>query len=381
MSTESIECLVIGGGVVGLAIARELANQGREVVILEANTLIGEETSSRNNEVIHAGFLYPPGSIKERMCVTGRQKLYEYCREKNVGHRKTGKLLPATNDDEADYLRKVMLRAHELGMTEVQWLSGVEASAMEPALQCQSALYSPESGIVDSHGLMLALRGDAESAGAMLAVRSRALSLTQRPDHRWHVEVDADGEPSSLVCDYVVNAAGLGALALSQTIDVYPAHKLPQIYYAHGCFFSYQGRTPFGRLIMPVGKTLWGGGAFTLDMANQGRFGPDLRWVDHKTYEVDPAAAGPMAETIRRYWPDLDASRLQPSYAGIRPRATGPGDPIGDWVVHGPADHGLPNLVALYAVETPGLTSCLATADYVTSLLRAQSVDLATSAH
>ena len=362
---DHVTCIVVGAGVVGLAIARELAQSGREVVIVEVNHRIGEETSSRSNEVIHAGFLYPPGSLKERMCLRGRDLLYAYCRAHDVGHRMVGKLVPALDEAELATLERVYARALELGVPGVEMLDGDQARALEPNLQCRGAIHSPISGIVDSHGLMISLLADAEAHGAMLALGTRVDAVHIEDSGRFRIEFEADGVPGVMTSDILVNASGLGAQRLASRIDGYPAGLVPQVYFAKGSFFSYQGKSPFSRLIMPVGDTLWRGGAYTLDLAGQGRFGPDLEWAETRDYSLRPESVANFVANISRYWPGVTADRLQASYAGIRPRLTGPGEPVGDWGLQGPREHGIANLVNLFAVETPGLTSCLATAEHV----------------
>lgn len=366
---DKVECVVIGAGVVGLAIARELAMAGKEVVIIEGNSRIGEETSSRNNEVIHAGFLYPPGSLKERLCLEGRERLVAYCEQRQVPYARPGKLLPALDEAEQQALERLLAHGHDLGMPELQWLDADQVARLEPLLQCRGALYSPQSGIVDSHALMLSLLGEAEDHGAALALDTRVRSLALEDDGGFVLECESGGQSMVLGCDVLVNAAGLGAQPLAASMPAYPQDRLPPIYFAKGCFFSYQGKTPFRHLIMPVGDTLWRGGAFTLDLAGQGRFGPDLEWVHGRDYSLDPDRVQGFVDNITRYWPGLERERLQIGYAGIRPRTTGPGQTPTDWCIQGPAEHGIANLVHLMAVETPGLTSCLATASYVRNQL------------
>lgn len=370
MAADCVECLVVGSGVVGLAVARALACSGREVVLVEANGRIGEEASSRSNEVVHAGFLYPPGSLKERLCLHGRELLLDYCAQRGVGQRRTGKLLPATDDAELKILHGLLARANALGLEGVRLLDAREVGALEPAIQCHAALHSPDARIVDSHALMLALLSDAQAAGALLVTHSRAARVDVCGDGRFEVEIVTGGEGASVLeCERLVNAAGLGALPLARSMPDAVAALLPDVRMAHGSFYTYQGRAPFRHLVMPVGATLRGGGAFTLDLAGQGRFGPMLRWVDERDYRVAPDAGAQFAATIRRYWLAVDESRLAPAYAGIQPRVGGPGQAPGDWVVQGPGQHGIRGLVNLFAIDTPGLTACLATAEHVMGLL------------
>lgn len=361
---DHVECIVVGAGVVGLAIARELAMQGREVVVVESNVHIGEETSSRSNEVVHAGFLYPPGSLKERMCLKGRDMLYAYCDERQVACSRIGKLVPALDEAELALLEKCHANARRLGI-EVELLGGNEVRKLEPNLHCEQALFSPISGIVDSHGLMVALMGDAQVHGATVALGTTVVRVEILDSGAFRLEFEADGATGSLTTDIFVNSAGLGAHTLARRIEGFPVARVPAIHFAKGSFFSYQGKRPFDRLVMPLGNTLWRGGAFTLDLAGQGRFGPDLEWPVAKDYTVDPDAASSFVANISRYWPGISAERLSASYAGIRPRTSGPGEPVTDWCIQGEEEHGIRNLVHLFAIETPGLTSCLATAQFV----------------
>lgn len=371
-AAHRVGCLVVGAGAVGLAAARALAQRGREVLIVEANGRIGEEASSRSNEVVHAGFLYAPGSLKERLCLQGRALLIDYCAQRGIGWRRTGKLVPACDDEELASLRSLARRVAELGLSGVHWLDVGEVQGLEPAMRCAAALYSADTGIVDSHALMLALLADAEAAGAVLATRTRALRIEAAEGGGFSVALEsADLGVEWLACDEIVNAAGLGAWPLARTLAGYPADLLPRLHLAHGSFYAWQARAPFRHLVMPLGDTLRGGGAFTLDLAGQGRFGPLLQWVDQRDYRVVPDAAARFAAAIRRYWPQVDEARLAPSYAGIQPRTVGPEGGRGDWVVQGPAQHGLAGLVNLFAIDSPGLTACLATAEHLAALLDA----------
>lgn len=349
---------------VGLAVARELAMQGREVVVVESNVRIGEETSSRSNEVIHAGFLYPPRSLKESLCIKGRDMLYAYCREHKIGHSQIGKLVPALDAAELAVLEKCLANARRLGV-EVELLDAREVRKLEANLHCEKALFSPVTGIVDSHALMVSLLGDAEAHGAAIALGTKVVRAEILESGTFRLDFEADGVVDSLTADVFINSAGLGAHTLAREMAGFPSALVPHIHFAKGSFFSYRGERPFERLIMPVGDTLWRGGAFTLDLAGQGRFGPDLEWPLAKDYTVNPDSASSFVANISRYWPDIEADRLSASYAGIRPRTSGPGEPVEDWCIQSEGEHGIPNLVHLFAVETPGLTSCLATAQFV----------------
>ncbi len=367
---EAVDTVVIGAGVVGLAIARELAIAGDEVVILEQDAYFGSGTSSRNSEVIHAGIYYAPGSLKATLCVEGRERLYEYCASHGVGHRRCGKLIVATEPDQVAGLDKIERRALAAGVDNLRWLSGDEAIALEPALRCHRALLSPSTGIVDSHGLMLAYLGDAEDRGAMLARRSRVLSVSRGPGGGYLLDVDAEGDRVQLACRRLVNSAGLAAPSIARTIDgLDPAH-VPRAFMAKGNYFSLGVRCPFSRLIYPIPNEAGLGVHLTIDLGGRGRFGPDVEWVETENYDVDPRRADGFYEEIRAYWPGLPDGSLQPGYAGIRPKIVGPDAPAADFVISGPAEHGLDGLVNLFGIESPGLTASLAIAGRVGRLLR-----------
>src|SRR3979411_2684486 len=311
---DKVECVVIGAGVIGLAVARRLAQAGREVIILEAAEGIGTVTSSRNSEVIHAGIYYPAGSLMARMCVSGKHALYEYCADHGIPHRNCGKLIVATTLQEAEKLQPIRPHAEANGVGDMQPLSGDAARALEPALNCDAALLSPSTGIIDSHAFMLALRGDAEDAGAACAFHTplaRAKALAGR------IELDAGGiAPITLECRLLVNAAGLGAPAVARSIDGMPIDLIPQPYLAKGNYFSCSARAPFSRLIYPVPEPVGLGVPLTLDMAGQARFGPDVEWIDAIDYAVDPARAERFYPAIRRYWPALPGGALVPRHSG-----------------------------------------------------------------
>ena len=361
---ESVDCVVVGAGVVGLAIARGLALAGREVIVLEAAEGIGTETSSRNSEVIHAGIYYPAGSLMARFCVAGRKALYAYCREKGVPHSNCGKLIVATNADEDGRLAGIRQRAAANGVDDMRILSGAEARAMEPNLSCSSALLSPSTGIIDSHAFMLALQGDAENAGSVLAFLSPMIAGRALPDGG--VEIDVGGaEPMTLRCRLLVNSAGLHAPAVAGRIAGMPSQLVPGAYYAKGNYFTLSGRSPFSRLIYPVPVPGGLGVHLTIDLGGQARFGPDVQWIDAIDYSVDPARADGFYAAVRRYWPALRDGALQPGYAGIRPKIVPPDVAGQDFVVQGPVTHGVAGLVNLFGIESPGLTAALALAGYV----------------
>jgi len=363
---DSVECVVIGAGVVGLAVARALALQGREVVILEAEDAIGTHTSSRNSEVIHAGIYYPQGSLKARACVEGKARLYQYCVERGIPHRRSGKLIVATDEAQAAELEAIQRKAHANGVTDVVWMSRGQAMALEPELRCAAALYSPSTGIVDSHALMLAYQGDAESAGAMLALKSPLERAAVRGDG-FELRV-AGADP--IRCRLLVNSAGLTAPSVARRIEGYPAALAPGEFYAKGNYYSLARRAPFSRLIYPVPEPGGLGVHITLDLAGQARFGPDVEWIDRIEYSVDPGRSARFYAAIRRYWPGLPDGALSPGYAGIRPKTAGPKDPAPDFLIQGREAHGIPGLVHLFGIESPGLTASLALADTVAASLQ-----------
>ncbi len=370
---ERVDAVVVGAGVVGLGVARALALVGREVVLLEAADAIGSGTSGRNSEVIHAGLYYPPGSLKARLCVRGRELLYAYCAAHGVAHRRCGKLVVATDAAQLPALRALQRRAEACGVLDLQWLDGGEARALEPALQCSAALLSPSTGIVDSHGLMLSLQGEAEAHGAMLALKS-PLQRLRRVADGFEIEVGGD-EPVRLHARSVVNSAGLHAVQLASRFEGLPALALPQAHWARGHYFACPGKPAFSRLIYPMPDAAGLGVHVTLDLGGQMRFGPDVQWVPlaapgTEDYRVDPARAAPFADAIRRYWPALPEGALQPAYAGIRPKISGPGEPAADFLIQGPAEHGTPGLVNLFGIESPGLTASLAIAEQVAGMLQ-----------
>ncbi len=360
---EWVDCVVVGAGVVGLAVARALALAGREVIILEAAEGIGTETSSRNSEVIHAGIYYPAGSLMARFCVAGRKALYAYCAEKGVPHANCGKLIAATNAQEDAMLAGIKRRAEANGVEGMRVLTDAEAIAMEPNLSCTNALLSPVTGIIDSHAFMLALQGDAENAGATPVF---LCPVTGGRVVQGGVEIDVGGvEPMTLRCRLLVNSAGLHAPGLAAQIAGMPHDRIPPACYAKGNYFTLSGRSPFSRLIYPVPVPGGLGVHLTIDLGGQARFGPDVQWIDAIDYTVDPARADSFYAAVRKYWPALKDGALQPGYAGIRPKIVPRGAPAQDFVVQGPQTHGVPGLINLFGIESPGLTASLALADHV----------------
>ncbi len=383
---DHVDCVVIGAGVIGLAIARELARSGREVVILESATSWGRATSSRSSEVLHAGIYHPSGSLKARLCVRGRHLLSAWCADHGVPMQRCGKLIVATSEAQLPELQRLADQADANGLhgrEALQYLTAAQARAIEPALSCVAALWSPATGIIDSHALMTALLADAEAAGAVLALGS-PLWQAEHFEQHWLLQVGsldaAEGQPPTwLRCRELVNAAGLWAPRLSQRIGprTPAAPALPGLHLCKGNYFSLVGRSPFSRLIYPVPEADGLGVHVTLDLAGQLRFGPDVQWLDgiddpdRIDYGVDPRRVAGLAEAIRRYWPELPDDALRPDYAGVRPKLAGPGQPAGDFRIDGPRQHGLPGLVELFGIESPGLTACLAIAEHVGELLDA----------
>jgi L-2-hydroxyglutarate oxidase LhgO len=369
---DKVECVVIGAGVIGLAVARRLAQAGREVVVLEAAEGIGTITSSRNSEVIHAGIYYKSGSLMARTCVDGKHALYEYCRDHGIPHRNCGKLIVATTPKKTARLQSIRAHAEANGVSDLQTLTAEAARALEPALNCDAALLSPSTGIIDSHAYMLALRGDAEDAGAAFAFHTPILGAKA---HDGRIQLDAGGDaPVTLECRLLVNAAGLDASAVARSIDGMPIDLIPPAYLAKGNYFSCSARAPFSHLIYPVPEPGGLGVHLTLDMAGQARFGPDVEWVDSIDYAVDPARAERFYPAIRRYWPALPDGVLMPSYSGMRPKIVPPAVAIQDFLIQGPRDHGIDGLINLFGIESPGLTASLAIADYVGELAGTSAV-------
>ncbi len=360
---EAVDAVVIGAGVVGLACARALALRGREVLILERHDSFGTETSARNSEVIHAGLYYPTGSRKASLCVAGNRSLYAYCEGRGIAHRRCGKLVVATEAGQEEKLRALCRQGQANGVEGLALLSAGEARRLEPALRCRAALLSPATGIVDSHALMLALLGDAEGRGATLVLRTRVAG--GRIDDHGMVLNTEGAESFRLRARTVVNSAGLSAPAVAASLGGFPPSALPLARYAKGSYFTLAGRAPFSHLVYPLPVAGGLGIHLTLDLGGQARFGPDVQWVEKPDCRVDPARAAAFASEVRRYWPDLPEDALVPGYAGVRPKVTEPGEPPADFVIQGPADHGVAGLVNLFGIESPGLTSCLTIAEAV----------------
>ena len=364
---DSVEAVVIGAGVVGLAVARRLAMTGLEVIVLEAAEAIGTETSSRNSEVIHAGIYYPKDSWKAQFCVAGKKALYRYCETHGVEHRNCGKFIVATNKEQISELERLKRAATENGVPDLEWRTPTEVSVEEPAVFCVKALWSPSTGIIDSHGRMLSYQGDAEAAGAMIAFHAPVEGGIIEGDG---VNLSIGGAtPTTLKAKFVINSAGLHAQRMASNIVGVPKETIPPCYYAKGNYYSLLGKAPFKRPIYPVPEKAGLGVHVTVDLGGQIRFGPDVEWIDGLNYDVDPARADAFYSAVRAYYPDLPDGAIQPGYSGIRPKLQAPGEAARDFMVQGPNEHGVAGLVNLYGIESPGLTASLAIADRVALLL------------
>ena len=369
MPPDRTEVAVIGAGAIGLAVARELAMRGREVLLLEAAETFGTGISSRNSEVIHAGIYYPRGSLKARFCTGGRNRLYEFCERFGVAHRRCGKLIVAPDELQVADLERLRETAAANGV-ELQWLDEAQARAMEPQLRCRAALYSPLTGIIDSHQYMLTLLGHAEHHGATLVCNSRVTRLSLRSSGTIALAVN-DAEPS-IEARLVINCAGLHAPALAASCEGFPAEHVPKGWLAKGNYFTLSGRAPFTHLVYPIPEPGGLGIHVTLDLAGRARFGPDVEWIQQPDYAVDVRRADLFHAAIRTYWPALPDGALQPGYAGIRPKLSGPGEPNADFRIDGAARHGVPQLIHLFGIESPGLTASLALAEHVAELAEQQ---------
>ena len=360
-----MQVLVIGAGVVGLAVARAAARKGHEVVVAEAAGTIGTGISSRNSEVIHAGMYYATGTLRGRHCVAGRRMLYEFCASHGVPHRKCGKLIVATNQAELDKIGEIEKQGAINGVEGLERIGANAARALEPELSCIGALHSPETGIIDGHRYMLALRGDLEDAGGAIAFNTK-VDGAKRKGGQWQVAFGGVGE---FAFDAVVNCAGLGAQSVARTMTDYPATRVPRLVLAKGNYFTFAGKPAFSRLIYPTPIVGGLGVHVTLDLAGRMRFGPDVEWVEHENYDVDASHAKLFYERIRTYWPGLPDGSLAPDYSGIRPKLTGPKEPQADFLIDAPPQHGLPGLVQMFGIESPGLTSSLSLGEEVAGYL------------
>jgi L-2-hydroxyglutarate oxidase LhgO len=373
---ERLDCVVIGAGVVGLAIAREMALQGKETILLEREPAFGTISSARNSEVIHAGIYYPKNSLKARLCVAGNRMLYEYCRSHQVGTQQYGKLIVAADDSQLDDLRALQHRAQENEVPGISMISAKEAIALEPQLQCTAALHSKSTGIVDSHAYMLSLLGGFEDAGGMVAYQSPLLRATALTGGGFRLEIGGQ-EAMQIETTLLINCAGMSAPKVAAAIEgLDPAH-IPRAYFAKGNYFSLSGKSPFQHLIYPIPEPGGLGVHLTLDMAGQAKFGPDVEWLDiaaeaEINYSVDPRRGDGFYAAVRRYWPGLKDGTLMPDYSGVRAKIVPLGAPAGDFVFDCPTTHGLAGLYNLYGFESPGLTSSLAIAKHLDGLIRAE---------
>lgn len=365
-----VDCLVAGAGVIGLAIAREMAQAGHSVLVAEAAGMIGSVTSSRNSEVIHAGIYYPQNSLKARLCVRGKAMLYAYCEQRHVPARRMGKLIVATSQAQLPALEKIRAHALANGVDDLTVLSGPEAQALEPELYCLGALLSPSTGILDSHAYMLSLQADAEAAGAQFVFHTPVVGARAQEGGGFVVDVGGD-DPTSISSRMLINAAGLHAPALARAIQGVPEDWLPGAWYCKGTYASLAGRAPFSRLIYPVPEEAGLGVHLTLDMAGQARFGPDVEWVEKEDYSLDPARLAGFEDAVRAYWPELPHDALVPTYAGIRPKISPPGAPSADFRLSDGRQFGMPGLMNLFGIESPGLTASLAIAENVRQSLEA----------
>jgi L-2-hydroxyglutarate oxidase LhgO len=364
-----MQVLVIGAGVIGLSVARAAAMAGHDVIVAEAADAIGTGISSRNSEVIHAGMYYPTGSLRAKLCPRGNRMLYDFCETHGVPHRRCGKFIVATNEAERTRIEAIQAQGRINGVEGLELIGGNAARDLEPELSCIAALVSPTTGVIDGHAYMLALQGDLEAHGGAIAFETPVERLTPAL-HGWRVRFGGR-EPGHLDMDAVVNCAGLSAQKVARAVDGYPQTRIPKQVLAKGNYFAYASRPVFSRLIYPTPVDGGLGVHVTLDLAGRMRFGPDVEWIDRETYDVDPARAASFYARIRSYWPGLPDGTLVPDYAGIRPKLTGPGEPAADFMIEGPAEHGMAGLVNLFGIESPGLTSSLPLADQAVALLKA----------
>ncbi len=374
---EQVDCVVIGAGVVGLAVAREMALQGRETILLERENAFGTISSARNSEVIHAGIYYPKGSFKAQLCVQGNRMLYEYCRTHQVGTQAYGKLIVASDDSQLDDLQAILYKAQNNQVPDIRIISGEEAKALEPQLHCSAAILSASTGIVDSHGYMLSLLGGFEDAGGMVAYQSpliRAKAIGNNAEYGFVLEIGG-ADSMQIQTRLLINCAGLSAPAIAQQIEGLSSSQVPKAYFAKGNYFSLSGKSPFTHLIYPIPEPGGLGVHLTLDMGGQAKFGPDVEWLEIETenqidYTVNPRRSEGFYEAVRRYWPALKDGSLQPDYSGVRAKIVPPNTPAGDFCFNGPSDHGLHGLFNLYGFESPGLTSSLAIAKHLEGLIK-----------
>jgi L-2-hydroxyglutarate oxidase LhgO len=361
---EKVDAIIIGAGVVGLAIAAKLSNKLNHVLIIDKNTSYGEETSSRNSEVIHAGIYYPQHSLKARLCVQGKEKLYQYCKDRNIPHQRLGKLLVAHGDAEEQSLEKTIKQAALNGVNDLTWLTERELKESNPELHATAALLSPSTGIIDVHGYMQALLADIERNNGQFVGKTKFISAAKN-NTGFVVTLNSQDEIMQLSCDYLINAGGLHSTRVAENIIDLAKSHIPKLYYCRGHYFSYQGKSPFTQLIYPVPETHGLGIHASLDIGGQLKFGPDTQYIDDIDYQVSADLKTKFVTAIQRYYPSLDTTRLQPAYSGIRPKLEGPNDGFKDFIIQHEKVHGLKGLVNLFGIDSPGLTSSLAIAEYV----------------
>jgi L-2-hydroxyglutarate oxidase LhgO len=369
-SIDCVDAVVIGAGVVGLAVARALALSekfaGKELMVLEAANAIGTGTSSRNSEVIHAGIYYPQGSLKAQLCVQGRAMLYGYCAERGIAHQRCGKLIVATHEAQVAQLQAIIAKAAANGAHDLVMLSRAQARELEPQLECVAAVYSPSTGIIDSHALMLSLQGDFENAGGLVALNSAVAHVFIASDAIKIVMLDS----TEIHAKALVNAAGLSAPMLARSMQGLDAKFVPQAYFAKGNYFTLSGKSPFKHLIYPVPEAAGLGVHLTLDLGGQAKFGPDVEWVTSADdLVVNPARGDAFYAEVRKYWPSLRDGALIAGYAGMRPKISAPTEASADFMIQGPKDHGIAGLVNLFGIESPGLTSSMAIGNMVADML------------
>jgi L-2-hydroxyglutarate oxidase LhgO len=367
---NTVDCVVIGAGVVGLAVARAIATskpfKGKDILVLESANAIGTGTSSRNSEVIHAGIYYPEGSLKARLCVQGKTQLYNYCEERGIGFKRCGKLIVASSASQVSQLQAIMTKAAANGVHDLVLLTSEQARQLEPQLECSAAIHSPSTGIIDSHALMLSLQGDFENAGGILALNSAVANVNIASNA---IQVIAN-DGTTLYTKVLVNAAGLYAPTLARQFNGLDPKHIPTAFYAKGNYFTLSGQSPFKRLIYPVPESAGLGVHLTLDMGGQTKFGPDVEWVQSPDHlQVDARRGDAFYAEVRKYWPQLKDGALEPGYAGIRPKISGPNETSADFLIQGEREHGIKGLVNLFGIESPGLTSCLAIGEHVVQML------------
>ena len=365
--TDRLDCVVVGAGVMGLAIARSLALSGRDVIVLESESEIGMHTSSRNSEVIHAGLYYPDDSLKAKFCVQGRELLYKYCGERNIPHKRIGKLIVASNAAETPKLEAILSQAKRNGVDDLRLIDRIEALALEPHVQCEAALFSPSTGIVDSHSLSVSYQADIEANGGVVITRNR---VAQVDIENSGFSLEIDGTADRINCNALINSTGLWAEQFARSIRTLDATVIKKVNWAKGHYFSYRGRSPFNHLVYPLPTDGGLGVHATNDMGGGVRFGPDVDWIDNIDYAFDESRLDRFAESIQRYFPALSVNKLAPAYTGIRPKLSATGGSPADFCVQGEHEHGVRNLVNLFGIESPGLTSSLAIGDYVIELLK-----------